>query len=451
MCRLGITLLPEAELVMRQWIVAATGNETPYADKEMPTPEALAFLLSIFESRREGHQRVKRDFHREDDFYVTEGSRRKDDFLVPGVNPPRRSSKAKLKGQDLIRHVGETVYSATPRGGGQGELELPLFLSPMRTPLDQVLVEGVFRKGDTANTRTINQLAQQIAPALIDGIDVDGDSQFVGNHLDEFRHFLRRLGQKFQHEHDKFPSWLRQEREKGFLRLLPGFKRLPLADREAARDEGKRFFRRVLWTAHEAMSRCFGVTALHLWMSFCQSELIRPSPDEQRAFRFYHAPLVLAAGMPLWFFGTNVLRWVMDGFIDRVWGWNESQDFDPHTTLICLYGTTAHARRRADANKKRMAKVAQNRPDLLAEAQEVQYEKASAGQTVAKPIPTVLPAEFLGDVEADYPGLPPSGTCSCGGRLVPVAEPSSSGSWVLVDTECAACGQEQTYRLTWPS
>src|SRR5262249_3919499 len=139
---------------------------------------ALAVLLALFEGRREGHQRVARDFHREDDFYATEGSRKKDDFLVPGVEPPRRSSKARLKGQDVIRHVAESLPDCPAPAGSQVEVELPLFGSPLRTPLDQVLVEGVFRKGDAAKALTISDMARRIAPALIDGIDLDNDSRF---------------------------------------------------------------------------------------------------------------------------------------------------------------------------------------------------------------------------------------------------------------------------------
>jgi hypothetical protein len=316
----------------------------------------------------------------------------------------------------------------------------------MRTPLDQILVEGVFRKGEGAKTPTIKQIAQRIAPALIDGIDVDGDSRFIGDHPTEFRHFLRRLVGKHHDKQDKFPAWLQQEREKGFVRLLPGFKRLLPEDREAARDKATRFYRRLLWTAYEAMSRSFGLTALHLWMSFCQSDVIRPSTDEQRAFRFYHAPLVMAAGMPLWFFGPNVLRWIMEGFIDRVWGWKEGQDFDLLTDLFALYGQSAYERRQVDATKKRMKKVAGNRRDLLVDAQEVQYEETVDGQMVVNRTPAVSATELLDD-DADYPALPLTGTCSCGGRLNRVGEVSSRDTCLLVDTECAKCGQEQTYRL----
>src|SRR5262245_55165478 len=109
MCRLGISLLPEMDSVFREWVIAATGSNEWYAGKETPAPEALAVLLALFEGRREGHQRVARDFHREDDFYATEGSRKKDDFLVPGVEPPRRPSKARLTGKDVIRHVAKSL------------------------------------------------------------------------------------------------------------------------------------------------------------------------------------------------------------------------------------------------------------------------------------------------------------------------------------------------------
>jgi hypothetical protein len=451
MCRLGISLLPETELVMRQLVQATTGNDDGYAGKEMPTQESLEFLMAVFDSRRGGHHRVTRDFHREDDFYAKGRSRKKDDFLVPGVEPPRRVSKLPLKGQDVIRHVAAALADNPSSLAGRGDQELQMFLSPMRTPLDQVLVEGVLRTGDAAKTRTINDIANMIAPALIDGIEVHQDGLFLADNLDEFHHFRRRLDEKWCDDRAGFCSWLRQEREKGFVRLLPGYKGFSVSAREMARDKGTRFYRRILWTSYEAMSRCFGVAALHMWVSFFQSEVIRPSLDEQRSFRCYHAPLALAAGLPLWFFGPNVLRWVMEGFIDRVWGWKEGQDFDSLTDLIALYGQIARERRHVDAEKKRMKKVAENRPDLLAESQEVQYEETIDGRAVANPIPTVLPADVPGDGEADCPDLPPTRSCPCGGRLNRIGDkPTVTDSWMLVDTECAVCEREQTYRIPRP-
>src|SRR5438046_2350602 len=48
MCRLGITLLPEFEATMRQEILATLGGNEWYAEKQIPTPETLEFLLAIF-------------------------------------------------------------------------------------------------------------------------------------------------------------------------------------------------------------------------------------------------------------------------------------------------------------------------------------------------------------------------------------------------------------------
>ncbi len=451
MCRLGIALLPEAEQAMRQLVLEVTGTNDAYTGKEIPTPEALEFLLAIFESRREGHQRVTRAFYREDDFFATERSRKKEDFLVPGLSPPPRPSTQQASVRDIIRHIAKSLAGNCAPGGKLEDLELSLLLSPLRTSLDQLLVEGVLRKEVAAQALTISDLVQRVAPALIDGIDVKEDSQVIDEHSEEFRHFVHRLIRKYFAEKTGFRSWLRQEREKGFVRLFQGFKKFSKTEQEAARDKGKRFFRHVLWSAYEAMSRSFGVVALHMWLSFCQSGVIRPSPDERRAFRFYNAPLALAAGMPLWFFGPNLLSWVLEGFIDMVWGRDEGQGVDSLSTLIGLYGATAHQRRQVDARKKREKKIAGNRPGLLAGAQGVQFEEARDGKMVASPIRTVLPEELLEDADADCPDLPSSRACFCGGRLVPVSKPASMPPWVLVETVCAACGREQTYRLAHPA
>src|SRR5262249_9759949 len=157
-----------------------------------------------------------------------------------------------------------------------------------------------------------------------------------GDHPDEFSHFLRRLILKFHQDRSGFGGWLRQEREKGFVRLFPGFKRFSATQAQAARSKGTLFYRRVLWTAYEAMSRCYGTVALHMWVSVCDSDVVRPSLDEQRGFRNYHAPSVFLGGMALWFFGANVLRWLFPVFIELVWGWREGQGFDALTHLIGL-------------------------------------------------------------------------------------------------------------------
>jgi hypothetical protein len=190
-----------------------------------------------------------------------------------------------------------------------------------------------------------------------------------------------------------------------------------------------------------------------MWVSFCQADVIRPSLDERRAFRYYHAPLVCAGGLPLWFFGPNVLRWVMYGFIDKVWGWRQPQAFDRLTELIAIYGMTARARRDVDTRKKRMKNVAQNRTDLRAEAQEIQYAETADGKTVPEPTPVVRPPlEPLDDADAAYPDFPPSRECACGGQLDRVGRgmPPITDSWMLIGTKCTRCGKEQTYRRRRP-
>ena len=99
----------------------------------------------------------------------------------------------------------------------------------------------------------------------------------------------------------------------------------------------------MLWTAYEVMSRCYGAAALWMWVSFCQSRVVTPSTEEEQAFRWYHAPLVCTGGLPLWFFGPNVLGWILEPFITCVWGLRPDQEFDALTRLIGLYGQVAAA------------------------------------------------------------------------------------------------------------
>ena len=57
-CRVGITLLPELELAMRLRSHVETGSDEAYTDKAIPTPNTLEWMMAIFETRRDGHQRV---------------------------------------------------------------------------------------------------------------------------------------------------------------------------------------------------------------------------------------------------------------------------------------------------------------------------------------------------------------------------------------------------------
>lgn len=447
MCRLGIALLPELESVCRQLVTSLPGGDEFYAGKEMPTQEGLEFLLALFESRREGHQRVRRRFDREDDFYATEGTRKMDQFLVPGTEPPRKRGRNRLRGKDVIEHVIDSV-SDTPSSPASRRRErmLPLFLAPLRTPLDHVLIEGVFCADESPKPLTLDHISRQIAPSLIDDFDPEGDGLFAGEHLDDFRHFLRRLGKRFFDKRDGFERWLRQESEKGFVRLLPGHKRLSALDREAALEKGRRFFRRVLWTSYEAMGRAFGVTAAHQWVSFFQSDVIAPSRDEQRAFRHYHAPQVFAAGLPLWFFGPNVLRWFLTRFIDKVWGWEDDEQFKTLTTLISKYGMTARDRRDTDSRKKRAKTIGQHRPDLRKYAQETQPTPGSR-TNFKRNDEAAWRQDVLDDCFATGPVLLNPPVCEkCGGNLTQVGSPTLTTSWILVLTECAECGAERTYQ-----
>lgn len=302
-CRFGVDLLPELEETCRDWV--GDLDPTLYVGKEFPCRETLEFLLAMFISRRTGHARVTRGFNRWDDFVDTTHSVCRPESLVPGIALAKRAERS--SGTDVLnliqKHLTRTNHEPVRTVGREDRLDA----SPLRTPLDQILVHGVFRDDGHPGTLSFAKVIESVAPALIDGIQVEHDSNYLAEHAKDFRHFVSRLTERYFYDRSGFGRCLRQESEKGFVRLLPGFKQFDRVAREAAREKGHRFYRRVLWTAYEAMSRSYGAVALWAWVSFTRSTVVAPSPEEEAAFRWYNAPMVCTGGLPLWFLGPNLL------------------------------------------------------------------------------------------------------------------------------------------------
>jgi len=376
--------------------------------------------------------------------------------LVPGVPLPKREPQS--SGMDVIKLIQERLLRPDRQLDARPGREDRLDLSPLRTPLDQLLVQGVFRDSGHPGAQSFQKIVGLVAPALIDGIEVENDSMYLAEHQPDFRHFVTRLVKRYQADPAGFGGWLRRESEKGFTRLLPGFKRFDRIDQETAREKGRRFYRRLLWTAYEAMSRCYGAAALWVWVSFCRSGVVAPSVEEQRAFRWYNAPLVCTGGLPLWFFGTNLLRWVLEPFIKCVWGLRPDQEFDALTRLIGLYGQVAAERRQVDAGKKRRANAAGDAALRAGDVAE-QYEETADGRNIRVIVPTVQPVAPRGESATTPLEYTESTVCPCGGRMFPAIDgtsgkkvtPTVTDREILVIVECVECGKELTFRTSSPS
>lgn len=456
MCRLGIEMLPELEALLQPLQETSDGSGAG-REKLMPDREALETTYALFETRRTGHSRVTRSFHRADDFDDTTRSRYRPEHLIPEIKFSKRKPGTRRTGMDLVREVQQAYAppASTLPGAVPGR-EIRLDERPLRTPLDQVLVQGVFRAVDGTKVLGFREITNIIAPALVAGIDVEGDSEFLEENIADFRHFLNRLAQKYRSNPGQFGTWVRTEREKGFTRLLPGWKNFGPEERQAAGEKGKRFYRRVLWTAHESMSRCYGAVALWMWMAFCEAKtVINAAPEEERAFRWYQSPLVCTAGMPLWFFGPNVLRWVLEPFIERVWGLRPDQDFDSLTQLIGLYGRAASDRRSIDANKKRSASSKRTAPQAPT-ASEAVYEETDNGSNRVTQVPVSFPEAIADETPAEYTTFQ---RCSrCEGSLHPVRHGPNQdivpftveGGWICQRVECVECGKELVFRTPHP-
>jgi len=193
-----------------------------------------------------------------------------------------------------------------------------------------------------------------------------------------------------------------------------------------------------------------------MWMSFCEAKtVVDAAPEEERAFRWYQSPLVCTAGMPLWFFGPNVLRWVMEPLIERVWGLRPDRDFDSLTQLIGLYGRAASDRRSIDTNKKRSATSKRTAPRAPTASQAV-YEETDTGSTRVTQVPVSLPEIVEDETPVEYTT---SRQCSrCGGSLHPARHGPNrdlvlftvEGGWICQRVECVECGKELVFRTPHP-
>jgi len=437
MCRLGIQFLPELKGALHQLCQSNQIEIDFTTDKNIPTKENLDFHLAIFKSRHDGHQGVDRNFHRTDDFYGNEHNRKMEDFLVPGFNLPFKNLGSKQTGSDIINHIFKSVTNvpistfSKKRAGAQSNS--PIFL---RTVLDFILIQGFNSNDIRASFEQIEQNAYKIAPALINKIDLANDFSFAEDNSDDYKHFLSRLTEKYSSGPADFQRWLKQEREKGYRRLLPEPKNPNRDNSTSAIEKGKCFFRVILWTSFQRMSFAYGVTVLQQWNSFSDTKCVSPSNEEVQAFLSLHAPRSDHGGIPIWFFGPNVIRWYIKILTDLVWE-------APHhisnrlTFLIALYGATARNRRDVDARKKRMKRVI-DESDLSRKMRYFQSFKKSSE-----------PPEKIGDdITKNLKVLPLSRKCYCGGKLIQLESSFISESWLIVETECNECYREKTYRIS---
>ncbi len=484
MCRLGIQFLPELESDFLKWCQANQSGSDLTTDKYIPTKENLDFHLAIFKSRHEGHQGVNRNFHRNDDFYGTEQNRDLDDFLVPGFNLSFKKLGSKQTGSDIVNHIFESVtnvpISTSSEKKAGAESNFPIFL---RTVLDFILIQGFNSDDSLASCVQIEQNACKIAPALINEIDLANDLSFAEDNFDDYKHFHSRLTEKYSSEPADFQRWLKQEREKGYIRLLPGHNKLNGDNRDSAIEKGKCFFRVILWTSFQLMSRAYGVTVLQQWNSLSNTKCVSPSDKEVLAFFSLHAPRSDHGGLPIWFFGPNVIRWYMEILPDLVWG-APHKNSNRLTFLVALYGATARNRRDVDARKKGMKRVV-DKSDLSTEKFFIKSSKKSSGNTNAgigyfdslneikdvfaaestEEIEDVIveptegiedviaaePNEEIGDDLAEkHPEIPWPPICPCNRYLnwVGPRPPLKSESWLIVETECKSCKREETYRVS---
>ena len=312
-----------------------------------------------------------------------------------------------------------------------------------------------------------------VGQSLIAGLELLADDTFAETHRDEYRRFCRRLIEASVAKKSRaFDSWMKTEREHGYVRLLPNASQLHGAGRKHAIERAKRYYRLLLWSAYQMMGRCYGALMLVVWLDFCRDQELRPTTVEKQLFRLMHAPQFYLAGLPLAFFPAGQLRWIAGPLLDC---WNreqfESEAYDALSTLLGLYGITAATRREVDRKVKADQRAGKSvRRDkrvgdrggrvtksgrrvegdlrtgeaVPSDGNDLSTDSESPGEV---PDRVVLDDPAFVDLPEDFPLYETMVCRQCAGPLSPEGLPQLVGKWAILDVQCTYCGNSLTIRV----
>lgn len=446
-CQIGLRVLSRLE-----GDLYAVENQTKPNLPAPPPIEAYEFYHALFRNRLLGHVSLKRHLRCKKDL-IDLRKQGPEKWLIPTGLPETRDER--LTGKEAIARLQEHFFA-------EAREEL-IIAEPCLLPIDRMrargsvleyfLVDGLYRKPGSI---TPDKSWGAAARSLIAGMDWVADEAVATAHIEEYRHFYKRLIVSFgDNAPEAFDNWLKTESEKGFHRLLPDGHKLRGSDREEAKRMARSFYRLLLWAAYQEMARAYGALLLVITVDFCNDRDINPTPVEQQLFNCMNRPQVFLGGLPLAFFTSAQLGWILGPLLD-LWGLEcfESENYDALTRLLGLYGQTALERREVDRavtdDKKSEAK---RREAERSKVRDAPTEEGDAVINVEEDFTDTHPAHFDPPVELDdpmeFPEITPPYDCcpKCRRNSLQLRGPSKriGERWMQVELQCDHCDEYPWY------
>jgi hypothetical protein len=342
-CRQGLPLLLAVETACRL-------QGVPAAD-----PGELALSLALFRNLAAGRLFVGRQLRCWRDLWVADpGSPRGRDYLLGLTLPGQAEGEWRPRGRALRAVQDAAEGAGGPWPGAGGLASAPIDRMAGRHPFDPFLAPSTEGALDEDQLRLI---CRAVGPAVVAGLDVNGDGRLAEEEAASYQHLCRRLKGVLAKRGGPgtFDEWLRVEQQKGFLRLVPGWRG---ADRGARRDLALRLYRWRLWRAVTDASRCYGAAMTTAAMNLAEHPEAALTPEEYRLFVGAHCCRAELAGLPLAFLPRGAVQWILAPQLAR---WNDEVGSRVWAggRLASLLGTFAHTarlRRAADRQMKAEAR-----------------------------------------------------------------------------------------------
>ena len=330
---------------------------------------------ALFRNRHAGHIGISREFASPREYVDFSPDQGQPSLITPGLEsiPTREQNVGHTQSQTALRMLRDAMLNTSgestkhvmtyyrklffsgrrprPAGEGVNEMYLPIDTLPGRSDLDLKFTDGNYRTtghprwGDTVATVRQSLMYGPCSNADFAGI-FDGTDRFCFC-IAQIRHaYLNRRPQDFD-------RWLKNVREHGFLALIKDGRQLCGEERKQAMVVAKTMFCRLLWSAYQAMARCYGVLMLLISLHLAFDEEIKATPVEELIFRSLHLPQIYLAGLPLSFLTRSQMRWIIVP-LHTLWRDErfDSEAYDPLTALLGVFGQLLQQRRTADRKMK---------------------------------------------------------------------------------------------------
>jgi hypothetical protein len=334
----------------------------------------------------------------------------------------------------------------------------PMSASPIQlTPCNEIedfLVEGGDRFPGSLSWVQARSIASS---SLIAGFELDNDSKVATQNLEQYEYFCRRLVESFRDRGpESFDRWLRLESGKGFVRLLPGHKKMGAEARGEAKALTRRFYLLQLWKAYQVMSRCVGALMRIIWLDFCKDQALNPTTVEKQLFSQMHMPQFFLGGLPLAFLGGPQIGWIVRPLLN-FWRQEEfgPRGYDALTKLFWIYADLGARRRETDREIKARTRAAERNQEEWRKSSEDHssgppkegdaiWQRHRDSTDAGYVDQCICDAEPLRQPPESYPELVPPAICArCKTKLHLVRTISRIDEhWFLVEVACGHCDEQ---------